>query len=276
MAIERNLTTLTVLYCAIALGVSIYPGRLYDILFFSTLSGLCASPFVTLGYLVAKRTSLGRFFLSSSRGAVGRFAAACLGLVVVSYVLLHFFVADILGTQISPGWANSLLSDAVLWGLFAPVVALIFVALPWVDHVRDKSLDPLRFRTLARPVTISLLTLVAIGFDIPLRAVFIVNQPTFEKMVDDRVVTGHSLCPAIGPYHIDECRVHRDGGTYFRVHTGPDGLGSDVVHYGFCHWPCKSSSPFNVDGYCFTHIRHDWYWYWYRVEWYRVESFTGT
>ena len=269
MAIERSLTTLTVLYCAIALGVSIYPGRLNDLLFFSTLSGLCASPFVVLGYLVAKRTRLTTAFLSGSRAAFGRLAAASLGLVVLSYVVLHFFVADVLGTQISPRWADSLLSGAVLWGLFAPIVAFIFVVLPWMDRVRAKSSHPLRLRALTRPIAILLLTLVALWFDVPLRTAFIMNQPAFEHMVGDRVAISLSSCPAIGPYHIDECNAHIDGTTSFRVYTGPDGFGSDVIYYGFCHIPHERSSPLRAYGYHFTHIRDDWYWY-------RVESFRGT
>ena len=49
------------------------------------------------------------------------------------------------------------------------------------------------------------------------------------------------------------------GGTYFCTYEGWDGLGPDVMSYGFAHQPNPEGSPFGAEHYHTVRLLGDWH-----------------
>ncbi len=135
-----------------------------------------------------------------------------LGLVTVALSLLSAGVA---------GWAASFPSGAYTWGLLAVGLALVAAAV-WLSLgvlcVLARRFHP----ALVVPILIGAVGLVAVRFDLPLRARFAVARPAFERVILDRGDGGpEGPCPGwVGSYRIQDCTTtgtvtlfrERDGG----------------------------------------------------------------
>ena len=62
----------------------------------------------------------------------------------------------------------------------------------------------------------------------------------------------------IGPLAVAPRRDSR-GGLYFRTLSAGDGLGPDVISYGFCYRPNSEGLPFGAACYSLSRLSHDWY-----------------
>ena len=168
-----------------------------------------------------------------------------------------------LAISIYPGVLNDLLSlVVVLVVLASPILLLIFVVLLYLQYRRGAQGDftfPWKYSTL----TLLILggTYVALRLYIPRRIAFAACRPSFQRLVDEGVVDNREFNRRIGPYYVDECRVDERGGTYFRVYSGADGIGPDVMSYGFCYRPNADGSPFGAAHYGVYRMGNDWYWY---------------
>lgn len=63
----------------------------------------------------------------------------------------------------------------------------------------------------------------------------------------------------IGPYEVDVFCKDERGGVYFRTSTMPDGLGPDIISYGFAYRPNLIGAPFGKSSYKINRIYGDWY-----------------
>jgi hypothetical protein len=93
------------------------------------------------------------------------------------------------------------------------------------------------FRHAGAVMLMVLATCALLTFSIPRRIAFATSRSAFQHLVEevrepdnDRV----RLNEWLGFFYVDEYAVDRRGGTYFRVHSGPDGIGPDLMSYGFC------------------------------------------
>ena len=175
-----------------------------------------------------------------------------------------------LAISVYPGWLNDLLFFAVLIGFFAaPVVLIALAAFVFVQHRRGN----LRIGELPwKHATITLLVLfttyAALRFYVPRRIAFAAYRPSFQRLIDVGVVENRHFNHRIGPYQIDECLVDKRGGTYFRVYSGADGIGPDVMSSGFCYNPNCDGSPFGAAHYRTFPLGDGWYWFRASDDWF--------
>ena len=67
---------------------------------------------------------------------------------------------------------------------------------------------------------------------------------------------------------VDEYTADPRGGVYFRVHRGHDGIGPDVMSYGFVYKPNRIGTPFGAAGYHLFRLGNDWYWFRASDDWF--------
>jgi len=67
---------------------------------------------------------------------------------------------------------------------------------------------------------------------------------------------------------VDDYAGDARGTVFFRVHSGSNGIGPDVMSYGFVRHPSQQGTPFGGAGYQVFHIVDDWYWFRVSDDWY--------
>ena len=65
----------------------------------------------------------------------------------------------------------------------------------------------------------------------------------------------------LGIFQVDEYAADPRGGVYVRVHSGGDGLGPDIMSYGFAYQPNSKGTPFGAAEYQTFAIGRGWYWF---------------
>lgn len=171
-----------------------------------------------------------------------------------------FVCALALFLSIYPGLLNNFLFFVMFFLIFTVPPCLLGFAAFLVYQCRRRNFDAdeivLRFW---RPVGIILCllccTYVSLKFYLPRRIAFECCRSSFQKMVE-----GENR-DSIGPYSIDAHATDENGGHYFRVYSGGDGIGPDVTSYGFCFKPNQHQSPFGSAGYKIFRLGDDWYWF---------------
>jgi hypothetical protein len=96
----------------------------------------------------------------------------------------------------------------------------------------------------------------------PRRLAFLYARPAFEALVAKAPPAfsgGGRVERRLGVYHIDRLAADPRGGVYFRTRSGPDGLYTNTMSYGFSHRPNRAGSPFGDGKYTLSHITGDWY-----------------
>jgi hypothetical protein len=175
-----------------------------------------------------------------------------------------------LAISIWPGWLNDLLFIAVVIGFF--IVPIIFAAIGvfLFFQYRRGNLRSAEFpwKYAAISLLILITTYAALRFYIPRRIAFAVCRPSFQQIVDGGVVDNREFNRRIGPYRIDECLIDDRGGSYFRVYSGADGIGPDVMSYGFCYHPHRDGSPFGAAHYRTFRLGDGWYWFRASDDWF--------
>ncbi len=108
-------------------------------------------------------------------------------------------------------------------------------------------------------------------FDVPRRIAFAISRSSFEQSVQTAPAPGRPETPPgshFGVYHVDEYAADSRGGVFFRVYTGPDGIGPDRMSYGFVFKPNPEGTPFGAAGYETHRLSRDWYWFCASDDWY--------
>ena len=175
-----------------------------------------------------------------------------------------------LAISIWPGWLNDLLLVAIPIGLFAaPCIVLALGVFVFIQY-RHGSLRigglPWKYATIT--VLMLITTYAALRFYIPRRIAFFSCRSSFQVIVDGGVVDNREFNRRIGPFRIDECLIDNRGGTYFRVYSGADGIGPDIISYGFCYNPNGSGSPFGAAHYRISRLGNGWYWFRASDDWF--------
>jgi len=115
---------------------------------------------------------------------------------------------------------------------------------------------------------ILVLTVAIWWLQIPLRIPFYFCKTSFEPFVklaptSEYVGETHALNKRLGIWYVDQYAVDPRGGTYFRIASGQEGFGPDVISYGFAFKPNLKGSPFgNARYYCSNLVGH---WYYFEV-----------
>jgi hypothetical protein len=97
---------------------------------------------------------------------------------------------------------------------------------------------------------------------IPRHIAFYLSQPAFQKYVSTAPVSEYqdkALGRLLGFYYVDRYGADPSGGVYFRTHSGADGIGPDIMSYGFAFRPNPEETSFGRAGYCYSHVVGDWY-----------------
>ena len=107
-------------------------------------------------------------------------------------------------------------------------------------------------------------TYVLLKLYVPRRIAFAASRSAFQRLVAEAPTSDHhgtALNKRLGIYRVDEYAADPRGGVYFRVHSSSDGIGPDVMSYGFCHNPNPKSTPFGAAHYRVSWLGNGWYWF---------------
>ena len=169
--------------------------------------------------------------------------------------------------SIWPGVLNDLLLAAVLFAvIWVPIVLLAIVVVAISLYRRGKAKPPERFpkgEAIAAAV-VAVVTLALLVFCIPRRTAFVLSRSAFDAAVQSAPTSargGVRLQRRLGVYRVDQHAADPRGGVYFCVHRGTDGIGPDVMSYGFAHRPNELGSPFGAAHYATFHVVGHWYWF---------------
>jgi hypothetical protein len=178
-----------------------------------------------------------------------------------------------LAASVYPGALGDLLFMAIVLSFFVGPIAGITLVVVWIVLARRHKLPsgPWPLRKIAIGVAIILATLALLVFYVPRRIVFAISRPSFEPLIQNAPVSqchGVPLNRHLGVYNADEYAADPRGGVYFRVHTGPDGIGPDQMSYGFAHEPNPHGSPFGAASYRVYPLSRNWYWFCASDDWY--------
>lgn len=191
--------------------------------------------------------------------------------VIIALTAIACLVA--LAISVYPGVLNDLLFVGILLSFlvvpFVGIVALVGV----IALARKGMLRGVRIPRMRLAVVLVLLfgTYVLLKFYVPRRIAFAASRASFEQMVPRATPSdyrGTSLNRRLGLYNVDEYASDPRGGVYFRVYKGRDGIGPDVMSYGFAHTPNVQGTPFGAAHYRVFRLGDDWYWFRASDDWY--------
>ncbi len=183
---------------------------------------------------------------------------------IASAVTVTMCVAALV-VSIYPGWLNDILALGLMFGFLSlPAVLIVVVVIVAVQYRRGGlHIDRTPWLHVAAVLAMLFVTYVSLRFYIPRRIAFAWSRPSFEQLIDGhRQGNGHrELDLTVGLYTVDECLVDTRGGTYFRVYAGADGIGPNVMSYGFCYKPNAHGTPFGAAHYRTFRLGAGWYWF---------------
>lgn len=187
--------------------------------------------------------------------------AKAAGNIAIALIVLGCLAA--LAVSVIPGLLGDLLFPAILLLIIAlPVVAIggvIAIVIVYWQHARITSV---RWKKVAVILMIMAGTVALLRFYVPRRIAFAVSRSAFEELVPQAPKAERQraqLNRRLGIYLVDEYAADPRGGAYFRVHAGGDGIGPDVMSYGFAYKPNQSGTPFGAARYRLFTLGGDWY-----------------
>jgi hypothetical protein len=165
--------------------------------------------------------------------------------------------------SIWPGYAGG------CWMLLVyPLIALLGLA--WL-HLSAQRFPrpwgrarPLPLRQIMIAPVVVCITYALLKFYVPRRIAFMACADKFDAYVANAPVSeynGQPLARWLGVYRVTQYAADARGGVYFQTGTGPDGIGPDVMSYGFAHRPNRQGTPFGAAHYRVWHLHGDWYWF---------------
>ncbi len=173
----------------------------------------------------------------------------------------------VLGLSILPGALNDLLLIVVLFSVcWLPVIAvgsLIFGVILYRMQKQERLTCLPMKEAIAIPVVI-FIGLVLLVYYVPRRIAFRANLSAFEALAANAPSSEYGGVPInarLGVYQVDEFAADPRGGVFFRVYSGSDGLGPDIMSYGFVKHPNQSGTPFGAAHYKAFRMTGDWYWF---------------
>ncbi|MEM7811571.1 MAG: hypothetical protein AAF532_08860 [Planctomycetota bacterium] len=170
------------------------------------------------------------------------------------------------GLSTVPGLLEWVLCLGYIAGVLAAfvVVPVGFVAILVVTVKRRWHVVWPRRETL-RTCAVAVAVAAVLGFArVPMRVGFELSRRAFEFQSLDppRRIGGRArpfTAGRIGLYSVDSWATDDGGGVFFRTGSHGDGIGPDIVSYGFCVDPNPQSSPYGAAGYTLRDLGNGWY-----------------
>jgi hypothetical protein len=192
-------------------------------------------------------------------------------LAISLFILTAVGSLALLVMSIWPG----VLSEAIFIGILVgtlPLATLMFIAVVMasIEFARGWRPGPLKPNGKRLLLAVPLILAAALSLlftQLPCRIAFWSSRSALDAIAGKLDVTidpgdsyaREALERRVGVYMVDEYGVDARGGIYFRVSTGPDGIGPDQMSYGFAKRPNAEGSPFGAAHYHLTHLSGDWY-----------------
>jgi hypothetical protein len=175
--------------------------------------------------------------------------------------------------SVFPGVLDDLLFLAIFVAVLAIPIILIGGVLTLIVLARRGKLKGVTvlWRHFLVAALIVAGSLVLLTFYVPRRIAFAASRSAFEELVSQAHKFDHQGTPLnkrLGVYYVDEYAADPRGGVYFRVHTGPDGIGPDQMSYGFAYMPNSSGTPFGAARYEQFRLSDGWYWFCASNDWF--------
>ena len=157
---------------------------------------------------------------------------------------------------------------SILWLPLAAIAAVAWLVLMIRSKVRFIDWPWLRYGLAA---AILLSTFVLVLFYVPRRLAFAYSISDFQALVEQAPVHesgGEPLNQRVGVFMVQDYAADPRGGVYFRVYQGGDGIGPDIMSYGFVHQPNREGTPYGAARYGLYHLGSGWYWFRASDDWY--------
>jgi len=177
-----------------------------------------------------------------------------------------------LAMSVYPGVLNDLMFLAILLSFIVVPVVGITGSVTLLVLVRRGKLKGAAIPWGHAAVVIGVLfgTYVLLKLYVPRRIAFATSRSAFQQRVAQAPTSdynGRALNKRLGVYRVDEYAADPRGGVYFRVHSGGDGIGPDVMSYGFCYNPNPKGTPFGAAHYRIFRLGNGWYWFYASDDW---------
>jgi hypothetical protein len=183
------------------------------------------------------------------------------GDVAIALAILGCLTA--LAASVVPGLLDDLLFPAMFLLILAlPVVVIGAVVAIVLVCWRRLRLASIPWKRAVLILMIFAGAFILLKFYVPCRIAFAVSRSAFEELVMQSPKPSRQrakLNRRLGVYRVDEYAADPRGGVYFRVHSGGDGIGPDLMSYGFAYRPNKSGTPFGAAHYRLFTLGGDWY-----------------
>ena len=180
----------------------------------------------------------------------------------------------ILFLSIWPGLLADIVLIAILFSIiWVPILLVAIAVTTFIMYRRRRKGASRPFpprQAVAIPVVI-VVTLALLRMHAPQRIAFTLSRPAFDAAISSVPTSEHVGIPAnlrFGVYKVDEYAADPRGGVFFRVHRGHDGIGPDIISYGFVFKPNRHGTPFGAASYATRHLAGDWYWFRASDDWY--------
>jgi hypothetical protein len=189
--------------------------------------------------------------------------------VRATHVLTFVNVSCICGSSLLvcmslwPGYANGCFALLLL-----PLIGLL--GLTWLlaaARALPKPFgagSPIRTRSILAAPVIMFITFELLLSYVPRKIAFLAVRNQFSSYLAGAPVSNFQGKPfgrRIGIYAVDTWAADPRGGVYFRTGTGPDGIGPDLMSYGFAFQPNPQGSPYGRSRYTIRPLGAGWYWF---------------
>lgn len=139
----------------------------------------------------------------------------------------------------------------------------VYLALHDFLYAKDRNVALVRSWG-ARSFIVMFVINVIIVANIPMLIGFGISRSDFDSFISGRQVQYcrvTDLDRMLGIYFVDSYCFDERGGVYFRTATGPYGLTSGSVSYGFAFRPNSVGCPYGPDEYRIEHLFGEWYYF---------------
>ena len=190
--------------------------------------------------------------------------------IVLVLACIASFAAILL--SIYPGVLQDILFimmlTSIIWLPLALILSVVWLVLMVRSKVRLVDWPWIRYG-LAAAILGS--TFVLVRYYVPRRLAFMASLSQFEAWVAQAPVHkygGTPLNQRLGAFMVEDYAADPRGGVYFRVNQGGDGIGPDVMSYGFTYQPNRSGTPYGASSYSLYRLGSGWYWFRASDDWY--------
>ncbi len=178
-----------------------------------------------------------------------------------------------LALSIYPGVLNNLVFVAIMLSFIGlPIMAIVgAIILGWFAWRGRLRCVTIPWTHVGAALLLLLGTYTLLKFYVPRRIAFAASRSAFERHFAQTAQPENGpalLNRRLGVYQVDQYSVDPRGGTYWRVYSGADGIGPDVMSYGFCYNPNSKGSPFGAAHYRTFRLSDGWYWFRASDDWY--------